>query len=1577
VTRRRFILLLVTVQLLVIAYATTSASAPTIPNGLSAYAKSNGVVLAWQPQSGAEGYRVYRGTSSSNITTLVSGGTITPSTYTDTSASNGTKYYYAVKAVFSGVETAASTPASATEQAATCSGNAIAAENCLPGGTGWKIDTPASVGSGGIEGFATATSVNAGGSVNLKVNTADGAPYRIEVWRTGWYAGNQGRLVGTMEGLTGNSQPTCQSDSTTGLVDCSNWSVEATLTTTTDWVTGVYLLRLVRTDNGEDNEILLTVRNDGAAHDGIYQVPVSTYNAYNDWGGKSLYDFNSSGPNTVSGTARAVKVSFDRPEDVIRDWYTQTDVEDVSWLEREGYDLGYVTSVDLQTGVPGLNSRKALILGQHDEYWSTEMRNAAKGARDAGVGLFFEGANSVYWKIRYESSAISGTANRVETCYKSTQSGGPDPSGVPTGTWRDPAGANAPENALVGQQYIGDNNFGYFPMQVSAAQGKSRVWRYTSLTNLAAGASDTIGQNIVGWEWDARASNGQEPAGVQTVAASPVNGELLTDAGKTYNPSGTATQNSTLYKAASGATVFSSGTNHWGRGLATNALGEGEPTSAIMQATANVLSDMGARPTTPAVVTLDASGAAVVSSHVPASNATGVSVNSSVTATFDRSLDPSTVSSSGLTLTGPGGASVAGTVTYDDSTHTVTLNPTQALSGSTTYTATVATSLKGWNGQGVASPVTWTFSTGGGTPPQVTSTTPADGATGVGAASDVRATFDRALTASTVNSSTFTLSGPGGASVAGTVSYDSATSTARLVPSSALSASTQYTATLTTGIKGADGTPMAAPVTWSFTTANPLQITAKTPASGAIGVAPRAAVVVTFDRSADPTTLTSSTFTLKDSLSQSVASTITYDDVTHRATLTPNAALATSATYTAALTTGVKAADGSALSPATSWSFTTASSEPAAPTTTSLLPAAGATGVAIDTKVSATFNMAMDASTFTGQSFTLKNGATVIAGTISYASATQTATITPSAPLDANTTYTATLTTAVRSATGEPLAANVSWTFTTVNCPCDLMGSSTPTVTGLATQDGRGGSGPFTYELGTKFQVTKSMQATGVRFYKSTGETGTHVGRLWSSTGTQLATVTFSGETASGWQRANFSSAVNLTANTTYTISVGFNAKFSETEFGLQSQLTSGPLKSVADGANGVYATSSGNFPSLSYHATNYFVDVVVTDPAAPPQPPHVVSRSPLAGATGVSRTTNVTATFDTSLTASTVTTSSFTLTPNGGSAIAASVSYDDASKTATLTPSAPLAASTTYTARLTTAIKSADGVAMTAADSWTFTTASASAPTVTSTSPVSGATNITPLTKVSAVFSMSLSPTSVSSSTATLTGPGGASVAASVAYDDPTHTVTITPSAALAASTTYTAKMTTGIRSTDNVAMGSDYTWTFTTSACPCNLFASTLTPTSDNLPTQDGRSGSGPWTYELGTKIQVSQPARIEAIRFWKASSETGTHVARVWNASGTQLATVTFSGESASGWQQQSLSTPLALSPGQTYIVSVGFNTAFGMTANALGSAITAGPLSSVADGNNGVYALTAGVFPTNSWNNSNYFVDAVVR
>ena len=630
------------------------------------------------------------------------------------------------------------------------------------------------------------------------------------------------------------------------------------------------------------------------------------------------------------------------------------------------------------------------------------------------------------------------------------------------------------------------------------------------------------------------------------------------------------------------------------------------------------------------------------------------------------------------------------------------------------------------------------------------------------------------------------------------------------------------------------------------------------------------------------------------------------------------------------------------------------------------------------TAVSASFDSDLDPATVGPQSFTLTpEGGAPVAAAVAYDAAARRATLTPQAPLAVGVRYTARLSTAIRSTSGAPLAADVSWSFTTADCPCSLMSSLTPALTGLPVHDYRPGPGPFSYELGTKVTVDEPTELVALRYYRSPGETGAHVGRVWSASGQQLAQASFENESSSGWQRQALATPLSLQPGQVYTLSVGLNAFYSKTVGGLSASLASGPLHSVA-GANGVFAEAAGQFPSDSWQSSNYFVDAVVRLPGSPQRIPQVSSVTPLDGATGVAVGTNVTATFSVALDHSTVNGANFTLVDSAGEPVVASVSYDESIQRATLVPAAPLARGGVYTARLGTGIRSDDETPLPSPYAWTFTTEADEAPQVTARSPVDGATDINPLTAVSAGFSQPLDPGTLDSSSFRLEGPGGAAVPATLSYDAVTRTATLTPGSALSPSTTYTARLGTGLRSEQGVALSAPVAWSFTTSACPCRLFA-TDSPdvTATGLDTRNGRSGPGPWTLELGVKIRVSAPARLEAIRFHKDPAETGGHVGRVWSSTGTLLGSVAFGSESGSGWQQADLAAALELAPGQTYVVSVGYNERFGMTRDGLLTSIASGPLSSVADGQNGVYADAAGVFPTQSWSSSNYWVDAVVR
>ncbi|MHB8381666.1 MAG: Ig-like domain-containing protein [Candidatus Binataceae bacterium] len=308
-------------------------------------------------------------------------------------------------------------------------------------------------------------------------------------------------------------------------------------------------------------------------------------------------------------------------------------------------------------------------------------------------------------------------------------------------------------------------------------------------------------------------------------------------------------------------------------------------------------------------------------------------INDKIAVGFNQAMDPATVTSSTFTVTGPGTTPVAGTVSYDATNNIAIFAPTSLLAVSTTFTGTITTGAKSAGGVPLSSDFVWTFTTSASsntTDPTVISTNPVNLAANVATNQKIIATFSGAMDSTTIIGSTFTLTGPGTTPVTGAVTYSFVGATAAFTPASALTAGVLYTATITTGAKDLAGNPIASAFTWTFTTGAGPDSTAPTvtstnPANVASSVSTNAAVNATFSAAMDPATLTPGTFTLTGPGSSSIAGKVTYDATSQIATFTPTSALATSANFTATLTTGVKDLNGNALATNFVWRFTTGS----------------------------------------------------------------------------------------------------------------------------------------------------------------------------------------------------------------------------------------------------------------------------------------------------------------------------------------------------------------------------------------------------------------------------------------------------------------------------------------------------------------------------------------------------------------------------------------------------------------------------------------------------------------------------
>ncbi|SDK96853.1 Ig-like domain-containing protein [Nocardioides sp. YR527] len=736
-----------------------------------------------------------------------------------------------------------------------------------------------------------------------------------------------------------------------------------------------------------------------------------------------------------------------------------------------------------------------------------------------------------------------------------------------------------------------------------------------------------------------------------------------------------------------------------------------------------------------------------------------------------------------------------------------------------------------------------------------------------------------------------------GATVPGSTSYDATTRTVTFTPSNTLAGFVKHTVTL--AATDTQGTPLTGGKTWSFTTAKPPATPGVCPcsiyndddvptiledserASLTLGVRFRPTVTgtvtgVRFYKGVNNTG--SHTGTLWSSSGQALAQgTFTGESTSGWQTLTFTQPVAVqagvdyvasyhtngsySATPNAFAASDLSKGPISVSSTAGAYTYgegfpgnSSASSymvdlvfQKGAPTltVTAQSPAPGAVSVPRGTNITVGFSSAITS----GYQMNVSGPSGPIAGTSSLNQAGNEITFDPTdlLPSDANVSVSLTGVTSVEGATLAPQ----SWTFRTRAQSAtsqSLFGAQVPQQ--LAVSD----ASPV--EVGTAFTSARDGQVTAIRFYKGTGNNGTHVGSLWSDSGTRLASVTFVGETASGWQEATLSNPVPVTAGATYVVSyLAPQGHYSGTPGFFNTAWTSGDLTAPATNNGRYLYGAAGGFPTFSYGATNYFVDVVFERAAATMS---VTGRDPSPGATGV-----------------------------------------DTGVDPSITFSAPVA------------------------NGWSM------------------------------------------SATA-----NGSSVAGSAALSSDGRTLQFTPSAALPAGATVSVSAS-GVVSTDGVSLPTQ-TWSFTTAAAVVNevsLFTG-VTPqtaaTFDLMP------------IEVGTAFSTSVAGSVTAIRFYKGTGNSGTHTGSLWNSAGTRIAQVTFTNETATGWQTATLPTPVALTPGATYVVSYyAPNGRYASTPAALTQSRTVGPLTAPG-GANGRYRYgTGGGLPNRSWNSTNYFVDVRFR
>jgi methionine-rich copper-binding protein CopC len=1312
--------------------------------------------------------------------------------------------------------------------------NPVVCENQQTGTpqTTWDVTNPSTT----IEGFADPFSVTIGASINFKIRSP-ASSYAIDIYRMGYYNGDGARKITS---LTPNisvsqSQPACNTDTVTGLVDCGNWGVSATWSVPSTAVSGVYFARIARTDGTSGaNQIPFVVTDNSSHSDIAFMTSDETWQAYNDWGGYSVY---AGTPPTTGkpwccdnqNPGRAVQVSYNRPFATRadtpdgQDFFFYAEFPMIQFLEKNGYDVSYISQIDAaQSGAASMiEQHKLLINTGHSEYWDAGDMSNLTAARNAGVDLAFFTGNTAWWKTRWANSQFNNEPYRTMITYKesldSTQS---DPADPPTwtGAWRDqrlsPPADASPENALTGQLWL--VNCCSYANTVSSAYSKLQLWKNTAVVSLGSGQTYTMPNETLGYEWDSDVDNGFRPAGeidMSQTCENPVSQRLLTVTEEFVSDK--ACNSLTLYRASSGALVFDAGTVQWAWGLEKDHDGDSQndPDPVMQQATVNLFADMGVQP-----ATLESDLVPGVQPHDTAAPASTIT-SPSAGATFGNG---STVTITG-TATDSGGGVVAGVEVSTD--------------GGSTWHPVTSMSPAGTS-------VTWSYTWA---------------AAGSGSVTlESRATDDDANMGSPSSGVSVTVNCPCGLFGASHVPY-----TPSANDTTAYELGMKFQSTVTgwvAGVRFYKGTGNGGTHTGSlWTSSGTLLETGTFTNETASGWQ-----TLIF---ANPVQISANTTYVVSYYDPEGHESVDEEFFASQVNTPP--LIGVKANYlTAGGGNGVfnPGGPGFPTHMNDSWSFSVdvifdTTQPPSHPAVNSVTPFAGSSSNPISTDPTATFSEAVVPNSV---SFTVtdQNG-NAVSGTTSLDSTDTVATFTPASSLAAGATYTVTINGA-KDNNGQTMLAPYTYTFITSKafdsggkCPCAIWPDAAPS--GIT--DATDGS---PVNLGVKFTATQDGSITGIRFYKVPDNGGTHTGTLWSSSGTQLATGTFSSESTEGWEELDFSNPVSITAGTTYVASYHTSAAhYANTANGLSSAVASGPLTAQANG--GVYAYSSGTtFPSNSVNGVNYWVDVVYTTPSGTFSPT-VSSVTPASGSSGNPVTVAPTATFSQAVVPSTA---SFTLKDSGGNTAAGSVSFNSAGTTATFTPSSQLAPDTTYTAT------------------------------------VSGAQN------------------------------------------------------------------------TFGTPMSSPFSWTFTTagSQCPCSIWPSTAQPSV--------ASSGDTSAVDLGVQFTPAVNGWITGIRFYKGAGNTGTHAGSLWAASGTLLGQVTFTNESASGWQEADFSSPIAVTGGTTYIASYfAPNGDYSYTGAAFASAgVTNGPLtapqSSAVTPGNGVYAYGGSpALPNNSFNATNYWVDVV--
>jgi hypothetical protein len=427
--------------------------------------------------------------------------------------------------------------------------NPVTRENLKPGTRSWMLDRPTldplmKFRSRAIEGYVSHRSVRAGETLTFHLSVSPVSPIRIDVYRMGWYGGAGGRLVaslGPMPGIT-------QADPPVGprrLREC-DWSPSAELTIPADWLSGVYLGKLIRLDDGIDGYVIFVVRDDRRA-DFLFQTSENTWQAYNRWPDRfALYDDGKNswywGPEVAVSFrrpyARYCQI-FDAPLSSGSGEFPLWEFPMAYWLESKGFDVSYIANADTHADAEGLRRAKGFLSVGHDEYWTAEMFRNVVAARDAGVSLGFFSGNAVCGRVRFGESGRS--FERVGVF------------GPPGGMGDFVAMKRLAHERPYANELMGAHSTGAVTGGADWVCTRPDHWIH-AVTGMKLG--DRI-PGLIGWEWHG------DPApipGLEVVASAPTQSAPGRPNGGVWT--------ATVYPGPRGNIVFNAGTCWWADGLA-------------------------------------------------------------------------------------------------------------------------------------------------------------------------------------------------------------------------------------------------------------------------------------------------------------------------------------------------------------------------------------------------------------------------------------------------------------------------------------------------------------------------------------------------------------------------------------------------------------------------------------------------------------------------------------------------------------------------------------------------------------------------------------------------------------------------------------------------------------------------------------------------------------------------------------------------------------------------------------------------------------------------------------------------